>query len=48
MGVTGSGTGRTVTELTLVAHSTSIRAVPKLTTSTERDLPGFADSCRCL
>lgn len=48
IGVTGLGTGRTVTEVILTAHSTSIRAVPKLATSTECDLPGSADSRRCL
>lgn len=35
-------------QLTAVVHSTSIRAVPKLTTITESGLPRFADSCRCL
>jgi hypothetical protein len=47
-GTIGLGTGRTVTEVILMTHSASIRAVPKLATSTERDLPGSADSRRCL
>lgn len=47
-GAIGLGTGQTITALTPVAHSTSIRAVPKLAASSERDLPGSADSRGCL
>lgn len=47
-GVIGLGTGRTVTELAFMAHSTSIRALPKLAAITECDLPGSADSRGCL
>jgi hypothetical protein len=32
----------------LMACSTSLRAVSELAASTECDLPGFADSSRCL
>lgn len=47
-GITGVGPGETIPELTPMAFSTSIRAIPELAAITERDLPGFADSSGCL
>lgn len=46
--VTALGTVRAVTEAILMAHSAPIRTVPKLAASTKCDLPGSADSRRCL
>lgn len=44
----GPGLGRPCRSLTLVALSTSVRAVPEFAASTERDLPGLADGSGCL